>query len=256
MGEASRRLLARRSAKYKCPPSSLSKEVPAEVTTPEQSSPADEAMHEDTPTSTHPSSVNSNVKIHVPSPHSDSADPFSQYVSKLSEERRKSISQLISATQRPLSEAVDALIQCEWDLLKAIAISGGNARDENEDDEGGDDDDGGDDSDGAQEELQEHRNASLGTRSRLDLDVRHWFTLEEERRLYKQYSTATERLSHLRRRWYNRNHNQDWPQNPRNAVFEPITLQFSPSSPNTHTIPEFMSPYGDRKLWYTGFMGP
>jgi hypothetical protein len=244
MGKAARRV----SSWTPPPPSPLSKEFSTNVTPPEQSSLPKLTMQEDTPTPTHPSRVNSIVKTYVPSPTSSSADPISQYMAKLSDEQRDAITELIAATKEPLSSAIDALIACEWDVLEAVAVFGGDARDENEDD------DIGNDTDGVQEDPREQRNASLGTRSRRDPDVRHWWTKEEEKQLYEEYSTSSERVVLLRQRLYN--HNQDWPQNPRNAVFEPITLQFSPSSPNTHTIPKFMSPYEDRKLWYTGFMGP
>lgn len=249
MPAAQNRLLARRAANYKRPPSSLSKGILAEMTTPEQSSGADDAMQEDAPTPSHPPSVNIHVETDVPSPPLDSADSFSQYMATFNDKQRESIAELMSVTKQPLSAAVDALTNCEWDLLDAIAVFGGDSRDEGED--------GGDDGVGAQEHLLERRVTSQGAISRGRPDVRDWSTKEEEKKSYGQeYWTPTRRFSHLRKRWYNRNHTQGWPQNPRNAVFQPITLRFLPSSPNTHAIPKFMSPYGDRKLWYTGFMGP
>jgi hypothetical protein len=228
-----------------------------EVTTPEQSCPADDAMQEDAPTRTKPSSVNIKVEPYAPSSPLERANSLSQYMATFSDEQRESIAELMSTTKQPLNAAVDALTSCEWDLLDAVAVFGGDAWDEDED--GGDDgsDDGSNDGEGAQEHLLKRRVTSQGAISRGSPDVRDWSTKEEEKKSYGlEYWTPTRRFSHLRKRWYNRNHTQGWPQNPRNAAFQPITLRFLPSSPNTHIVPKFMSPYGDRKLWYTGFMGP
>lgn len=237
MGRAAERVLNWKPP----PPSPLSNEFQAKKTPPVPGSSQDVTMQEGTPTASQPSSVRSNVKPYVPSLPSGNADSLSQYVAKLSGEQRESITQLISATKEPLSVAIDTLIACEWDLLEAIAIFGGDARDEDDDD------------DGTRKDLHKQTYAPLGTRYQGGTAVRNWCTGEERKQYQEEYSTITQRVVLLRHRFYS--HNQDWPQNPRNAVSVPITLRLSPSSPNTHTI-KFMSPHGDRKLWYTGFMEP
>lgn len=217
-------------------PSQLSKEVSAQLTSPEQGSPSEKAEQQDTSTTSRPPSVNTNVKTYVPSPPSGSVDALSQSMAKLSEYQREAISQFVSATKEPISVAIDTLIACEWDLIEAASCFTGDSRDDDDDDDG----------DTAREDLQEGTRALTRAQSRRGSDVREWVH-EETLKAFRQHKNAgTLRHSTLRLRLLG--NKQEWPQNPQNVAHEPIALHFSPSSPSTHTIPRFISPYGERKL--------
>lgn len=223
----------RRGARECAGKSPLSKEILAQAIPPRQALPRD-----DTTVMNLPSSVKAKAQTYVPTPPSGDADSFLRYVAKLSIEKRETIYQFVEATKEPSSAAVQTLQECEWDLLGAISRFAGD-----------DDEDGGD----AQKFLEKKTIAPLIalTRSRHGSDVRAWRSKEARK---QSHLCGVSRGAILQKLVSQNGH--EWPRNPRNAAYAPIALQYLPSSPNTHIVPEFSSPYGDRKLWYTGFMGP
>jgi hypothetical protein len=232
--------MANRRDVRKAAESPLSRELLALVKPTSQSLP-DVAMKEGIPAPNLLSSVKPKVKTYVPSPPSGSAGAFPKYMAALNAEQRESINQFIQATKEPTSVAIQTLKECDWDLLEAISRFGG------------DEDDDGDAQDHPEKETYAPPVALKG--SRHGSDVREWV----REWMFKEGQRKREAFDLFRRVTLQRltlDNGQDWPQCPRNVAYEPITLQYLPSSPNTHTIPKFSSPYGENKLWYTGSMRP
>lgn len=211
--------------------SPLSKELPAQATSTSQSPPPDGITGVNTYIPNLLSSDNSKAKAYVPSPPLDDIEKVARYMASLNTEQRNTISEFIQATKEPVSVAIHTLQECDWDLIEAVARFGEND---------------------AQEEWERETVAPSAplAEPRGSSEARTPPRRMKQKRFPPEDNLRPWVLDKLAR-----SNGQDWPQNPKNIVYEAITLQYSPSSPNTHTIPMFISPYKD-KMWYTGFMKP
>ncbi|KAF1924783.1 uncharacterized protein M421DRAFT_270762 [Didymella exigua CBS 183.55] len=179
---------------------------------------------------------NSEVKTYLPSPPPGGSAKIGTYIASLNTEQRNSIIQFIQATKEPTSVAIQTLIECEWDLIEAVSRFG-------------------DDYDDAQEDFEKEIVTPPTRFSGSEHSSRNVQTPPRQPKKDKRKSRSPVPLRRDLLHKLAFQNGQDWPQNPRNAAYEAIILQYSPSSPSMQTIPMFLSPYED-KMWYTGFMRP
>lgn len=217
--------------------SPLSQESTAQDTSMKESPYPDAIVEVDTHTSNPQSNDIAKVKTYVPSPPSGGSDMLSEYMAKLSTEQHGMISDFIQATKEPISVAIQTLKECEWDLVRAVSRFG--------DDE--DDDD--DTEDWEKDTLAPSAPLDVPRRSTNPSMTPHQ-SVKESR--FRKISGSLRREALLNLTMTN---GKDWPKSAKTVAHEVITVQHSPSNPNSHTIPIFISPYKD-KIWYTGFMEP
>ncbi|KAJ8106143.1 hypothetical protein OPT61_g9736 [Boeremia exigua] len=173
-----------------------------------------------------PSRYDTRTATYIPSPPPGNSPEITNYMASLTLEQREMVSEFIQATKEPVSIAVQALQDSEWDLLDAVSRFGEDVEQENEDDL--------DSSTPAITPIRSRNGPVPPPRSRA-IDKPHLY-------LQALFNTT-------------KNNGKDYPKSLRAIFFEPISLSHSPVTDDTPSAPMFASP-GDEKMWYTGFMRP
>ncbi|KAF2627681.1 hypothetical protein BU25DRAFT_58116 [Macroventuria anomochaeta] len=168
-------------------------------------------------------------------PPSDSMK-LATYIASLDTEQRNAISEFIQATKEPVSVAIQTLQGCQWDLLEAVGRFG-------EDDE---------------QEVEGNLHLSAPAIEPIrNSRTRESFSRRGPKRVPTRDTYILDSRSWRRAALYNSTskNGKKNPQSPKSVIFDPVTLDYTHSRPNTPSAPMFISYYSD-KLWYSGFMKP
>mgnify|MGYP004499009949 CR=1 FL=1 len=159
------------------------------------------------------------LATYVPSPPRNDNGKIATYMASLNTEQRNAISDFIQATKEPVSVAIQALQECQWDLLEAISRFG-------EDDEQEDEDN----LDPSAPVIEPMRIPSLpGTSPR-----KRSHAVNTPYLRFEALHNTTDR------------NGKDNPRSPKSVVFDPITLDYSRSTADTPSTCMFISPYDEK----------